>query len=134
VEGEFDEEDDYDDDDEPDKPKARPSYWQMIKQGYQELVNAIIRPPRCQYDVSQLGPAVFEFCGKSFQRTDIELRNPRGMKIVCSHWEPTPDNRHNEVLPCIVYMHGNSSARLEGISQLALALSLGTTHISGLLA
>jgi hypothetical protein len=28
------------------------SYVQMVKMGYQELVNAIIRPPRCDYRVS----------------------------------------------------------------------------------
>lgn len=34
---------------------SKPSYYQMAKQGYQELVNAIIRPPRCLYTVQQLG-------------------------------------------------------------------------------
>lgn len=29
------------------------SYVQMVKMGYQELVNAIIRPPRCDYRVSR---------------------------------------------------------------------------------
>lgn len=97
----------------------------MIKQGYNELVNAIIRPPRCQYDMEQLGPVYFEFCGKTFQRRDFELINNRGMKFVCSHWEPTAKSRHNPVIPCIIYMHGNSSARLEGLSQLSLALAMG---------
>jgi hypothetical protein len=31
------------------------SYIQMAKMGYQELVNAIIRPPRCDYKVSVSG-------------------------------------------------------------------------------
>lgn len=106
------------------------SYWQMIKQGYQELVNAIIRPPRCQYTEANLGPKVFDFCGKSFMRSDFELRNPRGHKIVCSIWEPTPQFRPNPVLPCLIYMHGNSSARLEALPQLALGLSLGATLLS----
>lgn len=31
--------------------KQKPSYIQMAKSGYQELVNAIIRPPRADYKV-----------------------------------------------------------------------------------
>ena len=106
------------------------SYYQMLKQGYQELVNAIIRPPRCTYTTAHLGPASFEFGGRSFQRTDIELRNSRGLKLVCSMWEPKPEYRHSAVLPCVIYMHGNSSARLEGIPQLSLVLSLGATLLA----
>ena len=44
------------------------SYWQMAKAGYQQLVNAIIRPPRCQYHMSNLGPVRFEISGKAFMR------------------------------------------------------------------
>lgn len=54
------------------------SYWQMAKQGYQQLVNAIIRPPRCAYTTEHLGPKTFEFGGKYFERKDFELPNARG--------------------------------------------------------
>ena len=40
-------------------------------------------------------------------------------------WEPV--ERPNPVLPCVIYMHGNSSARLEAIPQLSLVLALGAT-------
>lgn len=106
------------------------SYWQMIKQGYQELVNAIIRPPRCTYDVAQLGPNSFDYCGKTFERKDFDLTNQRGMKVVCSIWEPAPQSRQCSVLPCVIYMHGNSSARVEALTQLSLVLSLGATLVS----
>ena len=109
---------------------SQPSYWQMAKQGYQDLVNAIIRPPRTLYSESQLGPYYFEFCGRNFIRTDIELRNKRGMKLLCSFWEVSPECRPNRVLPCIIYMHGNSSARLEALSVLSLALSIGATFFA----
>lgn len=122
--------DEFDDEDAGQTPQQKPSYWQMMQQGYQELVNAIIRPPRCKYSTHHLGPASFHFCGRMFQRTDFELRNLRGLKIVCSMWEPAPEFRQNPVLPCVIYMHGNSSARLEGIPQLALVLSLGITLLA----
>jgi pimeloyl-ACP methyl ester carboxylesterase len=105
-----------------------PSYWEMAKQGYQDLVNAIIRPPRCQYSIINLGPPEFFFCGKQFRRCDFEITNYRGLKVQCSMWEPI--SRPNDILPCVIYMHGNSSARVEGISQLSLVLSLGATMLA----
>lgn len=126
-------EEDFEDDEvlEHDQPKrGRPSYWELIQQGYNELVNAIIRPPRCQYEISQLGPSIFDFCGKTFQRNDFDLYNPRGLRISCSMWSPIESCRPNPVLPCVIYMHGNSSARLEALSQLSLVLSLGATLLS----
>ena len=77
-----------------------------------------------------MGPRLFEFAGKQFQRIDFELLNPRGLKIVCSIWEPTPECRSNKVLPCVIYMHGNSSARVEALTQLTVVLSLGATLVS----
>lgn len=99
------------------------SYVQMVKMGYQELVNAIIRPPRCDYRMEALGPPAFLFCGKRFTRTDFTLRTKRGYNLECSHWEPV--QRATDRLPVIIYMHGNSSARLEVIPQLSYLLSLG---------
>ena len=110
------------------QPPPAPSYYQMAKQGYQELVNAIIRPPRCEYSEQHLGPSHFKFCGKNFQRHDFQLTNPRNLKICCSHWEPK--ERVNPVLPCVIYMHGNSSSRLECLPQLSMLLSMGITVLA----
>mmetsp|Transcript_14316 Transcript_14316/g.23697 ORF Transcript_14316/g.23697 Transcript_14316/m.23697 type:complete len:462 (+) Transcript_14316:162-1547(+) len=107
---------------------SQPSYYQMAKQGYQELVNAIIRPPRCQYSEQHLGPSKFKFCGKEFQRTDFKVTNPRNLEVCCSHWEPK--ERSNPILPCVIYMHGNSSSRLECLPNLAMLLSLGITVLA----
>lgn len=134
----------------------QPSYWQMIKMGYGELVNAIIRPPRAEYLTAHLGPPTFEFCGRAFQRRDFEVVNERGQRLQCSHWEPveyplaeeeeegngtegegkkqqqqrSPKEQRRGSLPCIVYMHGNSSARIEALPQLSLCLSLGITLVA----
>ena len=109
---------------------STPSYWQQIRNGYQELVNAIIRPPRCRYRLSMLGPEHFSFCGGNFFRKDFELRNSRGMRLVCSMWLPVPSERKSTALPCVVYMHGNSSGRVEAIGQLATVLSIGATMVA----
>mmetsp|Transcript_26868 Transcript_26868/g.44916 ORF Transcript_26868/g.44916 Transcript_26868/m.44916 type:complete len:513 (-) Transcript_26868:358-1896(-) len=114
--------------DEPEAPSQ--SYYSMIKQSYQALVHAIIRPPRCEYDYHQLGPKNFEFGQRRFVRNDFTLRNLRGQQICCSLWEPIGSHRPSPMLPCVIYMHGNSSARLEALSSLSLVLSLGATMLA----
>ena len=106
-------------------PASPSSYWEMASNGYAELVNAIIRPPRAEYDMADLGPASFEWHGRHFQRVDFELVNPRGLSLHCSHWLPVEETVTTR--PCLIYLHGNSSARVEAISHLALCLSIGAT-------
>jgi pimeloyl-ACP methyl ester carboxylesterase len=62
------------------------SYIQLAKLGYQELVHAIIRPPRSSYSTDALGPSSFTFCNVPFHRRDFHIYNARGMKIQCSLW------------------------------------------------
>eukprot|EP00549_Striatella_unipunctata_P004205 CAMPEP_0118698022 /NCGR_PEP_ID=MMETSP0800-20121206/14924_1 /TAXON_ID=210618 ORGANISM="Striatella unipunctata, Strain CCMP2910" /NCGR_SAMPLE_ID=MMETSP0800 /ASSEMBLY_ACC=CAM_ASM_000638 /LENGTH=491 /DNA_ID=CAMNT_0006597705 /DNA_START=101 /DNA_END=1576 /DNA_ORIENTATION=+ len=104
------------------------SYFQMARLGYQELVNAIIRPPRADYKEEALGPPAFTFCGKRFTRTDFTLKTKRGLSLQCSHWEPV--ERTSDRIPVVIYMHGNSSARLEVLPQLSYLLSLGLAVFS----
>lgn len=99
------------------------SYVQMAKSGYQELVNAIIRPPRANYREEHLGPPTFNFLGKRFTRTDFTLQTKRGLNLQCSHWEPI--ERQADRIPVVVYMHGNASARVEALPQLCVLLALG---------
>jgi len=104
------------------------SYFQMARMGYQELVNAIIRPPRAEYKEEALGPPAFSFCGRRFTRTDFALKTKRGLNLQCSHWEPV--ERTSDRIPVVIYMHGNSSARVEVIPQLSYLLSLGLAVFS----
>ena len=73
--------------------------------------------------MESLGPPAFNFCGKRFTRTDFTLRTKRGYNLECSHWEPV--ERATDRIPVVIYMHGNSSARVEVIPQLSYLLSLG---------
>jgi hypothetical protein len=107
-----------------------PGYWAQVKGGYAEAVNAIIRPPRADYTRAELGPAEFEIGGLRYRRTDFVRRNPRGMRVKCSWWEPVPEERAMEKLPCCVYMHGNSSCRGESLEVLPLVLNMGCTMLS----
>ena len=61
--------------------------YQMAKAGYQELCNAIIRPPRSTYTMDSLGPEEFTFCGTTIIRKDFGVVNERGLLLECSMWK-----------------------------------------------
>jgi pimeloyl-ACP methyl ester carboxylesterase len=95
--------------------------------GYDELWKAIIRPPREQYEVSDLGPTQFMIGGRVFKRTDIELNNPRGHQLQCSHFEPADEERPAEQLPCVIMLHGNSSSRMDSLAAVPVLLPMNIT-------
>ena len=72
-------------------PNHKPSMYQMAKLGYQELCNAIIRPPRSNYPLSALGPEEFTFCETKFVRRDFGVVNERGLLVECSIWKKVDD-------------------------------------------
>lgn len=99
-----------------------------LKGGYSDLWKAIIRPPRDEYETKDLGPSEFKLAGKRIKRTDLELQNERGLKFKCSHFEPI--KRPCKELPCVVYMHGNCSSRLESLNCLEVLLPQNITLFS----
>jgi len=61
---------------------------------YDQIWQAIIRPPKAQYAVSDLGPKEFMISsGMRVVRTDLEIANPKGYKMQCSHFEPLETSR-----------------------------------------
>lgn len=103
------------------------SFLSRLEEQYSELWRAIIRPPRDIYELKELGPNVFSIENKNFQRTDLWLTNPRGFSLACSHFEPVPSERPADQLPCVVYLHGNCSSRLEAITVLPVLLPFNIT-------
>jgi len=99
----------------------------VIKNGYEQLVNAIIRPPRCEYELSDLGPALFTLRGKRAKRTDFELVNSRGLTLQCSYYEPT---KRPAKLPCVIYCHGNCGSRLDATEALRLLIPMNVCVLS----
>ena len=90
---------------------------------YEFLWKAIIRPGRDDsYDEEDLGPYKFEIRDNCYKRTDFELINNRGYKLICSFWEPFDEERERINLPCVIYLHGNSSSRCEAFSQVRFLL------------
>ena len=94
---------------------------------YEDLWKAVIRPNRDEYENSDLGPEKFEIKDKFYKRTDLTLKNKRNLKLKCSFWEPYDEEREYNKLPCVVYLHGNSSSRCEVVSEIKYLLPLNIT-------
>lgn len=97
---------------------------------YDELWKSIIRPPREQYEMSDLGPKEFMLGEAEFKRTDLELTNPRGLNLQCSHFEPVEDERPTCEMPCVVMLHGNCSSRMDSLPAISVLLPMQITVFS----
>jgi len=99
-----------------------------VASSYSELVNTIIRPPRLNYKVSDLGPNSFIWSKCRFQRSDFSLTGARGQQLSCSWWRPA--SSFGSPRPCVVYMHGNTSCRLEAVDVLKPVLGQGMSLLA----
>ena len=89
---------------------------------YQTLWKAIIRPPRMTYTNDDLGNPYFKYRNRLYFRRDFELLNNQGHILKCSFVEPTKEHRKTRDMPVVIYLHGNSSSRLEGLKMLTVVL------------
>ena len=94
---------------------------------YEDLWKAIIRPNRDEYKEEDLGPDKFQINHKYFKRTDFSITNKRNLKLMCSFWEPFDEEREYVRLPCVIYLHGNSSSRCEALAEIKYLLPLNIT-------
>lgn len=97
-----------------------------FQDGYEQLVHAIIRPPRYIYEEAELGPARFMFAGAVYHRVDFDVSSHRpGRPILkCSHFTPEPKQGMRPLKrPCVVVLHGNAGSRVEGRFLLKTVLS-----------
>lgn len=91
---------------------------------YDDLWQAIIRPPRDHYSNEDLGLEKFSINGKYYKRTDFTIQNKRNLKLSCSWWEPFDEEREFKRLPCVIYLHGNSSSKAEASSEAKILLPM----------
>ncbi|KAF2074363.1 hypothetical protein CYY_004339 [Polysphondylium violaceum] len=94
---------------------------------YDSLCNMIIRPPRCYYTVEDMGPKSFRIGAMTFVRNDFELINARGHPLQCSHFKRSEYWENNEKQPCVIYCHGNSGCRLDGLDCVRSLLPMNIT-------
>jgi len=101
-----------------------------LANGYSEVVNAVIRPPRAEYSLSELGPVALTWGRRHFVRSDFHIPGAHGFRLACSWWQPVPADHLTEQLPCVIYMHGNSSCRIEALDALQLTLQMGISLLA----
>ena len=89
-----------------------------IKLSYETLWKFIIRPPRDEYDDEELGVANFAYEDKLYKRKDYTLLNSEGYLLKCSFFEPEEYCRPSKIMPVVIYLHCNSSSRLEGMNMM----------------
>ena len=102
-------------------------FFKLFGGSYDDLWKAIIRPNKDEYTVEELGPYKFELRKKCYKRTDFELINKRSQKLICSFWEPFDEEREKPRLPCVIYLHGNSSSRCEAYPEVKYLLQRNIT-------
>ena len=102
-------------------------FKKIFSSTYEELWKAIIRPNRDNYRDRDLGPEKFSIKHKWYKRTDFSIINKRNLRLMCSFWEPFDEEREYPRLPCIIYLHGNSSSRCEVIPEIKYLLPKNIT-------
>lgn len=66
----------------------------------------------------------------NYKREDFQLNNKLGLALQCSHYLPVEDERPSEKMPCVIYLHGNCSSRVEGTQAAKVLLPMGMTVFS----
>mmetsp|Transcript_148661 Transcript_148661/g.477356 ORF Transcript_148661/g.477356 Transcript_148661/m.477356 type:complete len:550 (-) Transcript_148661:70-1719(-) len=98
---------------------AQASWFGKVGDTYNMLWKMVIRPPRDLYSPEELGPAKFRLGKRVYERRDLQLRSSRGV-LECSHFVPAKSPEAKR--PCVVYLHGNCSSRLEAFDALPVLL------------
>ncbi|CAD8125128.1 unnamed protein product [Paramecium sonneborni] len=80
----------------------------------EKLWKPIVRPPRHNYALKDMGNEIFMVLDTVTKRIDFEIQNSRGLILQCSLFEPIrmQDKPHT----CMIYLHGNSSSRVEALT------------------
>lgn len=92
------------------------------KEAYRAVVKLVIRPPRAEYDATELGPRAFVVNGTQCVRSDFFVEQTRkGRNLACSLWRRLDEATQ----PCVLYAHGNASCRLEALPHVGPLLLLG---------
>ena len=134
---------------------------EMAQKGYEQLVHAIIRPPRATYPPSALGPSHFSFLQERFVRTDVVLptlhphehhvvvdsseeeenveleevssSSVQTLNMQVSIWTRAENKQNDETnKTMVVYLHGNASARIEVVPHLSFLLAQGLFGVASI--
>ena len=87
-----------------------------IKYTYENCWKFIIRPPRDDYLISELDFDLYQIQKSDFIyiREDYSILSKQGFLMECSFFRADLSKRKPFIRPVIIYLHGNSSSRVEG--------------------
>lgn len=78
-----------------------------------KAVNAVIRPPRAEYDENNISFIVYDMHSPPIPRIPISFPNRRGERIVGSLYQSISFDTE-KIHRCIIYLHGNIGSQKEG--------------------
>ena len=84
-----------------------------IKFTYENGWKCIIRPPKDDYDLSELELKALDE-KLPYIRDDYSIISKRGYTMECSFYRIDPSKREPYIRPAVIYLHGNCSSRIEG--------------------
>ena len=96
------------------------------KAAWRAVVRLVIRPPRASYAVDELGPLSFDVplldkTTVQCVRSDFTVLSDEKKALKCSLWS----RAFSTEAPCVLYLHGNASCRMEALPHVAPLLMLG---------
>ena len=98
-----------------------------IKYSYENCWKFIIRPPRDVYSLSELDFDFNQIQKPDFIyiRKDYSILSKQGYLMECSFFRADLSKREPYIRPVIIYLHGNSSSRVEGKRMASMLLNKG---------
>ena len=89
------------------------------------IANMIIRPKRNKYEPLD-ETEIKKIKGQNYKMISFEVKNELGNMLSCTFAEPANEkDRSTDCMPCVVYAHGATENKLEGLEQMELVLPLG---------
>jgi len=100
---------------------------EKIKFSYENCWKYIIRPPRDNYSISELDFPLnlIEDPNFIYIREDYNVLSKRGYLMMCSFFRADLSKRIPYIRPVVIYLHGNSSSRIEGTKMAFFLLNKG---------
>ena len=99
---------------------------EKFKYTYENCWKFIIRPPRDNYALSELNlDEIILDSKETCIREDYEIKSKRGFLMQCSFYRIDPKKRDPLIRPVVIYLHGNSSCRVEGKKMAIYLLNKG---------
>ncbi|EGR31913.1 hypothetical protein IMG5_099930 [Ichthyophthirius multifiliis] len=113
------------------KKQIKKTIFQLMFTQFNSLWKIFIRPTRQEYNIQDLGMPTQIIGNYISKRTDIQIKNKKGLKIQASLYEPISINeKQNLKYSCIIYTHCNTGSRIESLDLLPYLIEQGLALFS----